>query len=164
MITAILLFWLAFSAVYAVVYLTFSFRGAIEVMRAQDLGCEPRPGLRFTSYWDGALGGLCLISALFTAASLAGQQEGMWRIALLVLINLVMQPICLLMGFMAVRKLASGLVGKLYFAGREIPEEELPDCLSQAERRRLAWYCVAQGLVILPIASFLSLACIQPLL
>jgi hypothetical protein len=163
MITAILLFWLAFSAAHAVVHLAFFVQGTIEAERAHDLGCEPRPGLRFVTFWDGAFGFLCLVGALFAMAALALQQGGVWRIVLLGLVNLVMQPTCLLMGCNGVRKVRSGLVGRIYYAGRKIPDEELRN-LAPAERRRLARYCVVQGLVILPIACGLSFTCIQPLL
>jgi hypothetical protein len=163
MITAVLLFWLVFSGVQAVVYLVLSFRAAIELDRARELECEPRPGLQFTSSWIGALGLLCLISALLTAAGLAAHLEGAWRIVLVVLANLVMQPICLFAVACGINKVGHALCSRITYAGQVVPRESIPP-----QWKEKYWFLlierIAAGLFLVLFGCGLSFLCIWPAL
>jgi hypothetical protein len=77
--------------------------------------------------------------------------------------NLLAQPPLVLTAFLAIRKLFFGFSGRVGYAGREIPEEELRRF---NEKRRWSFVCygILQGLVMLPFAVWLSVACVLPLL
>jgi len=163
MITASGLFLLAFFAAHAVVHLTFFVHGTIELERARDLGCEPRPGLRFVSLWDGLIGFVCLIGAFLATAGLASQQEGLWRIVLLVLVNLATQPICLFAVACGIKKVGHALCGRINYAGQLIPWESIPP-----QWKEKYWFLlierIAAGLFLVLFGCGLSCLCIWPAL
>jgi hypothetical protein len=76
--------------------------------------------------------------------------------------NLLAQPVALLLCWTGACKLVLGLCGHVAYAWRRVPEEELVD-LSESERRGLAWYCVAQGSVVLMMGAAVSAGCAWPL-
>ncbi len=122
------------------------------------------PTSRFISGWLGALSllaglpacvGVCLsLSPLAETSALA--------LSVVVLVNMLAQPLLLLMVYMACRKIFLGLTGRIGYGSRAIPEEELQD-ISAEERLSLQRYCIVQGLVLLPVAALLSAACATPL-
>jgi hypothetical protein len=123
------------------------------------------PAARFHSGWLGAFGlmsglgsctGLAALLAEFGTGSAAG-------VVAAVVLNLVVQPFALLMCWSGVRKITLGLRGRLAFAWRQVPESELAD-LPLTERKQLCRYCVFQGVVVLPLGVFFSLACASPLI
>jgi hypothetical protein len=79
-----------------------------------------------------------------------------------VAVNLLIQPLALLMRWSATRKIVLGLCGHLVYAGQRVPEEELAD-MAPSERRSLTWYFVIQGFVLLLIGVATSLGCAWPL-
>jgi hypothetical protein len=124
------------------------------------------PGVRFGCVWLGALallaGPLCCIGV---AHGLAGQVSTS-RLAMLavILVNVLAQPVWLLVGYASCRKGVLGLTGRVAYGWRgTIPEDQLRD-LPPAKRRSLQRYCITQGLFVLPLAASMSLACVWPLL
>jgi hypothetical protein len=80
-----------------------------------------------------------------------------------ILANVIAQPVWLLFGLVGWRKLALGLTGRVAYAWRAIPEEELHG-LPAGERRTWRHFCIAQGLLALLLSASMSLACGWPLL
>ena len=122
-------------------------------------------GVRFGAGWQGAyallMGPTCCVMVV---GGLAQQVRTSWLALLtVILMNVLAQPVWLLMAFAGFRKIVLGLTGRMGYAWRAVPEEELGD-LPPGERRSLQLYCIVQGLVILPLGGFMSLACAVPLL
>jgi hypothetical protein len=127
---------------------------------------SPEDGVaRFTSGYLGLFGcclgligslGLIGIAGLYVGSSLLA-------LAVVVVLNLVAQPVALLVCWTAVRKLRLGLCGCVAYAWKRIPESTLAD-VPAPTRRALALHCVFQGLVTLPIGVAISLAFAAPLL
>lgn len=138
--------------------------GAISLLVAAFRISPVSPAARFRSGWLGAIGLLLgLLSCTGIAALLAqfgiGSPAG---VAAAVALNLVIQPVALLICWSGVRKITLGLRGRIAYAWREIPESELAE-LPPVERRQLSWYCIFQGVVVLPIGVFFSVGCASPL-
>src|SRR5438128_1556597 len=117
---------LLFSSGFAVIFLGIFAWGLVQERRAHRDGCEPRPGLRAATDWSGSIGFLFAILASVALALLGGRQEGFWRIALLVAVNLVIQPLCFLMLVSGVYQIGQALRGRATYAFRVIPRENLP--------------------------------------
>ena len=83
-------------------------------------------------------------------------------VAVIVAVNLLVQPIAGVFIISGFRKLSLGLRGRLAVAWRRVPDEQLAG-LNRSERRQLAWYCVAQGVLVLPLGVGLSYSCGWPL-
>ena len=123
------------------------------------------PGVRFGYGWLGAIalleGPLCCVGV---AIGLADQVRTSWLALLtVILMNVLAQPLWLLMLFTGCRKIVLGLGGRVGYAWRAVPEEQVQS-LPADERLSLQRYCICQGLVVLPLAGSMSLACVWPLL
>jgi hypothetical protein len=147
-------------AVLALVWLRFAFRGLAEESRAHKSGSQPRPGLRAATDWAGTLGIFCALVALVLMAQIGGRQEGVWRLALLLAVNLMVQPICLLFLAGGVYSLAQALRGRFTYAFRVIPREEFP----AEEYRGYLRLRVMSGIVAVLFGAGLSAACLCPAL
>ncbi len=124
-----------------------------------------KPGARFISGWLGAFGlmlglsggtGLAAVLAVFGVGSTAG-------VLAAVVLNVVFQPIALLMCWTATRKIVLGVRGQIAYAWRRIPDAELVDT-PLPERRQLAWFCVLQGVVVLPFGAAICAVTASPLI
>jgi hypothetical protein len=122
------------------------------------------PGRRWESGWLGAfslfglLGGCVglagLLAPLIDSSSLA--------FAAVLILNLLAQPILLLLCFTSLRKILSGLRGRICYAGVEIPDAEWQQW--SADLRRWApWYGILQGVGLL-VFGWLSFVLFAPLL
>jgi hypothetical protein len=118
------------------------------------------PGARFRSGWLGTFGlqlglascmGLAAVLAVYGAGSAAA-------VVAAVIINVVVQPVALLICWAGIRKIALGLQGQVAYAWRRVPDAELAD-LPPGRKRQLSWFCVAQGVVVLPLGVVISLGC-----
>jgi hypothetical protein len=77
--------------------------------------------------------------------------------------NVIVQPISLLVCYLSIRNLALAVKGRIGYAGKGVPESDLQK-YSDTERRALLRHCVlvsATGLLMFGSASF---ACVWPLL
>ena len=66
--------------------------------------------MRFTLYWCGSFAFYSGIACLVCMAAMARQQEGVWRVVPLLLINAVVQPFCLLWLSLGICKVGYALV------------------------------------------------------
>jgi hypothetical protein len=123
------------------------------------------PKARSTSGWLGTFGlllglgggvGLAGVLAQFGAASVAG-------VAAAVALNIVFQPITLLLCWAGVRKITLGVCGQVAYAWRRVPEAELAN-LSLDDRRRLARFCVFQGVIGLLFGAAITVGMASPLI
>jgi hypothetical protein len=115
---------------------------------------------RFEYGWQGVFA-LCngIASGMSLALVLVSQaRPSGLALAVVVIVNLLVQPIALLFCWVGVRKVALGLFGQVAYAWRRIPESELAG-LSRSERCGLAWFCVFQGMVVLAFGSAISVGC-----
>jgi H+/gluconate symporter-like permease len=127
-------------------------------MRAEDAGS------RFVRGWTGTFG---LLLGLPSGAALgltlaehgAGSTLGL---AAAVALNAMLQPVCLLFCWAALRKIAIGMGGGVALGPRRATMAELAG-LGPSERRQLVVMCVLQGLVVLPLGAGLSFAVAAPL-
>ena len=115
---------------------------------------------RFESGWQGTFTVLNGLASSLCVAVLLVDLAGPSGLALagVVIVNLLVQPVALLVCWVGVRKVALGLSGRLAYAWRLVPESELTG-LRHSERRRLAWFCVFQGGMALAFGALLVVSC-----
>jgi hypothetical protein len=158
--TAILVFLLIPIAGVAAILLALCARWLAEERRAKREGRPVPPGVKFLTGWMGSLGILETIAALCLTAWLASRQEGLWKVVPLVLVNLVLQPVCLLAIAGCLHQLGHGLHGRLTYAFDVIPQGEMA-----ADRYRELVHCrVGESLFLILVFGGMSCACIWPLL
>jgi hypothetical protein len=115
---------------------------------------------RFEYGWEGTF---ALLSGLASAMSLAlilASRAGSSGLALagVCLVNLLVQPLALLICWVGVRKIVLGIFGQVAYAWRRVPASELAS-LRQSERRGLAWYCIFQGVILVAWGTAMSVGC-----
>jgi hypothetical protein len=137
---------LAFVAVacgmFAIADLAQFARFVIEERAALQRGEPLRPGVRFGAHVTGTFGTLSAITTLLLIALLAASADGWWRLAPLILVNLVIQPLSFLLVYVGVLTLWHTLRGRLVFAGRVIPKDAVPS----EQRRVFLIHRLASGL------------------
>jgi hypothetical protein len=120
--------------------------------------------VRFAYGWlatFAVLAGMCCSVGL--AAALGDLvQSSPAAFAGVVAINALAQPVAAAFVLGGLGKLAHGLRGRVAVAWRRVPDEQLTD-LSPGERRQVAWACVTQGVIVLPLGVGLSYCCGWPL-
>lgn len=127
-----------------------------EERRANTTETPLRPGVRFTGYYAGMFGFLFAIAALMSAAAIAAQQEGLWKVVPLLLINLVIQPVCLMSLAICLHRLRHAIFGRFTYGFRVISSEEFP-----------LWLLIPQTIGTIfwtLLACGMSYSCLQPLL
>lgn len=134
--------------------------GLKEESQARRRGMAPRPGLRAGTDWAGTIGIGFTILALTLSALIAAGQEGLWRILPAVFINLLMQPLCILLIACGLYTAGQALRGRAVYAMRAIPREKISVC----EYRRLLTDRVRSGLIAVTFGCGLSYVCVRTLL
>lgn len=121
------------------------------------------PGNNFGSKWLGAISLPAWLLCCMGVSSGLAEQVATSTLAWLtvVLMNLLTQPLWLLICYAGMRKIALGLSDRVCIAWREVPEARLRN---RQGRRALARFCVLQGMTILPFGFLGSLATAWPLL
>jgi hypothetical protein len=157
--TAILVFWLIPVAGMAAILLALCARGLAEERRAHREGRPLRPGVKFGTDWAGSLGILGTILALCLTAWLASRQEGLWKVVPLLLVNLILQPVCLLLIVGGIFQLRHALCGRITYAFHVLAPG---DVSAEQYRSRLIERIVGGVLLVLLFGS-LSYACIRAL-
>jgi hypothetical protein len=126
---------------------------------------EDKRGDRFLNGWLGAL------ALMFGPLACTGMSLSLTEhvyssglaLAVVILMNLLAQPVWLMFCVIGFRKITLALSGRIGYAWRAIPEEELVD-VTPADRRMVLRYCIAQGAVVGPFGAAMSIACACPLL
>ena len=128
------------------------------------LSRSPNDGVaRFTYGYLGVFGILVgLASGLDLALVLGPYISSSWLAAAAVgAVNLLVQPVSLLLCWTGVRKIALGVCWHIGYAWVRIPENRLTG--SSSERRALSLYCVLQGVIALALGAILGVGCAWPL-
>jgi hypothetical protein len=156
--TEALVFLLLLCTAFAAVFLGLCAWGLAQEWQARKRGCESRAGLRAVTDWVGTLGISSGMAALVILAVVAGRQEGWLRIVPLVLVNLVMQPLCLLFLASGLYRLGHACCGRLTHAFQVLPPETVP-----VEQYR-SWLVerALSGLLAILFACGLSYVCLRP--
>jgi hypothetical protein len=139
--------------------------GAVHMLVAAARVRPEEPAARFFSGWLGAYGlmlGLASGTGLASVLAAVGV-ETLAGVAAAVVLKLVLQPLALLICWAGIRKVTLGVCGQVAYAWRRIPDAELAD-VPQAVRRRLAWFCVLQGVTVLPLGAGISAVVASPLI
>src|SRR5262249_29706542 len=131
-------------------------RGEAEQRRAHREGRPLRPGLKFSTDYAAVFGILGVIMTLGALALWAGRQEGLWKVVPLVLVNLVLQPIWLLLLVGAIHLLWHALHGRLTYALEVIPPGEMP----ADEYRKLVRHRAVYSLLTIPFLCDLIFICV----
>ncbi len=124
---------------------------AIRAMRAYPLTA---------GYFLGAMILFGLISLGVGAYMLGESYGGLATVIVLSLINLVVQPLCLLVCMGSAYKLIMGLAGRVTYAFRTCP----PAKFNPEEYRSLRLYCIQTGAIGLAFSVGLAYACLRALL
>jgi hypothetical protein len=160
MSTHIALFFLALFGPATIFQFWLLVRALREERVARTLRQPPRPGLRFTISYAGSFGLVSAIGALIMIGILAASAEGAWRLVPLVLVNMIIQPLCILMLASGAHNLWHALRGRVTYAFRIIPAESIPP-----ERQRdLMKYRMVQSIVGIVFASALGCSMLWVLL
>jgi len=150
----------------AIVAILVGLLGSVGAMvrTAVRLGHSPDdPLARFTCGYEGAF---ALSWALACCLSLGAllMQCPPWPEAVVaaVIINLLGQPIAYISCRLGVRKVVLGLLGRVDYVGRLVPEQELAD-LSPWMRRGMVGVCLLRGVFALSVGLTLGVACAWPI-
>jgi hypothetical protein len=121
---------------------------------------------RFTRYYEELLGFNGILICCLGLVLVAGPHvESSWlALAVILAVNLIMQPVALLACWMGLRAIGLGLCGCISYGGRRVPVAELADLSASGRRGRLL-YCVCKGMFfVLFFGAWLSVVCGWPLL
>jgi hypothetical protein len=123
------------------------------------------PPTRFCRGWVGAIGLFAVPGSCAGIALILGDHGsgGVLTVLVTFALNLIVQPFAVLFSWTAIRKIALGVQGRVAYAWREVPAEQLTDLLPAA-RRSFSRHCVFQGLAMLPTGIGLSIGCGWPLM
>lgn len=121
------------------------------------------PLARFTYGHEGAFALLCALACCLSLGALLVQCPP-WPEAVVaaVIVNLLGQPIAYISCRLGVRKVTFGLLGRVDYVGRLVPEQELAD-LSPWMRRGMLGVCLLRGVFGLLLGLTLGLACAWPI-
>ena len=147
-------------AIFAVIHLATFAWCVFELRKDQKRGELPRPGLRFRTDMAGTMGILSTVVALLIFARWAVVADGWWKLAPLIMANVVIQPLCAWLMVAGTLTLWHTLRGRLVYALRMIPDEAIP-----LERRRGFWiHRLVSGVAAIALGYGLSCATLQPML
>lgn len=121
------------------------------------------PFSSFDSFWLVGLSVLAgLAGCVFICEGLAiAAASSIIPLVIVFTVNVFVQPFLILGILNSIKKIVHGIGGQVYFGSKVVPADEFP---TPKERRELAWYCAAQGVVGLLVFGWVSFGCIRPLL
>jgi hypothetical protein len=115
---------------------------------------------RFEYGWQGTFALLHGLAGCMSLGVILVLQAGSSWLALagVFCVNLLVQPVAVLLCWIGACKVTRGLCGQVTYAWRRVPESELAS-LTPPERRRLAWFCVWQGVACLIFGATMVVGC-----
>ena len=121
---------------------------------------QARTGRFLVGYLLGCSFALGLLSLGLGAYTLGDLREGLGATVLLVTINVIVQPLCLLLFVGGAYKMAMAFLGRVTHAFRTAP----PGIFSEEQYRSMLTHCIMSGLVGISFSSGLAYVCLRPLL
>jgi hypothetical protein len=117
-----------------------------------------KPGSRFEEGWlgtfmlMGAISGLTSLALLLTLHT----SSSVVTLIFLVIVNLLIQPVALLLCWFGVTKIFWGVSGRISYGGRRVPDSEFTD-IPRSQRLQIVLFSVLQGMFGLTFGGVLCL-------